>query len=129
MIRILNYVYGQLTANSDVTDYVGEDIFPIIVPDKGGNGEQIRFPHIVMNRLSVSPIYTKGCVQDNAEVEVVCWHTSYIEIVDLAEKVRETLEFIKGTIDGVTVDTCRLQSIDEGFSEVAYFQRLVFTFK
>ena len=130
LLGILNYVNGTLEADTDVSDIVGNNIFPNIVPDFDGDG-QVTFPLIVMDRQSVEPVYTKtdGCRQDNVSVAVTCWSVSYEECVDLAEKVLTALEFQKGDVNGVVVDRCRLASADEGFEEVAYYQRLIFNFK
>lgn len=129
MIKILSYVYDKLSNDAEVAAIVGTDIFPNVVPDTDGTG-QIKFPHIVMTRLNIEPTYTKNpnCVQDLATVEVLCWNPSYFDIIDLAEKVRSALEFSTGDV-GVTVNIARFSSIDEGFSDVAHYQRLIFTFK
>jgi hypothetical protein len=47
----------------------------------------------------------------------------------MAELVRDELEWFKGEANGIKIDKTRFTSIDEGFSNGAYFQRLVFTFK
>lgn len=130
MIKILSYIYGTLINDENITNSVGEDIFPIIVPDSDGE-KNVKFPHIVMNRISLAPNYTKGveCSQDIAEVEVVCWDISYFDVIELVENVRKSLEFKEGTVNDVKVNKCRVVSVDEGFSEVAYYQRIIFNFK
>lgn len=130
MIKVLKYVYDTLVADSEVSALVGTDVFPNIIPDTNGS-DQVRFPNIVMTRLSLSPEYTKmiGCSVDTAAVEVVCWSESYFTAVDLAHKVREALDFSTGDLDGKNIQRVRLDSADEGFADVAYYQRLVFTLK
>jgi len=130
MIKILSYVYSKLSDDEDVSSMVGDDIFPNVVPDTNGE-DQVKFPHIVMTRLTVDTTYTKteGCKTDEATVEVLCWHTSYYEIIDLADYVRSALEFSKGEVGDITVTSSHFVSITEGFTDVAYYQRLIFTFK
>lgn len=131
MIRILSAVFGLLYANPDIELVIQDKIFPNIVPDKDDKGETIKYPLIVINRAGLVPTYTKGidCSADNATVEVICYGESYFQTLDLAQSVRETLEFVKGTVSGIKIDNARFSTIDEGFSQNVYFQRLVFTFK
>lgn len=131
MIKIIAAIYGILTNDVLITDIVGDRIFPNVIPDKDGSGETIRYPVIVMTRTSLESVTTKGieCSSDQATVEVLCYSESYFEVIDIAEKVRGAIEFFKGEVGSVTIDKTRLVSIDEGFTQNVFFQRLIFSFK
>lgn len=128
LIGIIKYVYNVLSLDTDITDIVSTNIFPVIIPELNDD-DSIPFPNIVMERTALRPEYSKGCKMDNAEVQVVCWSLDYIQSIDLIEKIRLALEQVKGQVDDIIISDCRIEDMDEGWEEPAYYQRIIFNFK
>lgn len=131
MIGIVKYVRNTLVNNTDVYDIAGDMIFPIVSPDAIQEGQQVRFPFVVMERVSLIPTYTKGmgCSIDSVSVDVTCWDTDYDNSVDLATKIRTALEQVKGSFEDINVRDCRVEDVSEGYADNAYYQSIIFNFK
>jgi len=126
MIELLKGIYSILISSVDITDLVGDRIFPNIVPDKNDDGETVSYPLIVMNRVVV-PEYSKSCVKDNATLIIRCYSFSYFEAIDIATAVRAALENFSGNADGILISDIKVDSVEEDFLETVYFQQLNFT--
>ena len=126
MIKIISTIYSILSNSHGVTDIVEDKIFPDVVPDTDGEDE-IKFPILVCTRSGLQPTYSKGCVIDEASVDITCWGNSYEEAVVLADEVRTALEFYKGDGDGFEIRTIRLNGAAEGYTQPAFFQELSFS--
>jgi len=129
MIKILKAVYSILYNDTDVSDIVDNKIFPNIVPDKDAIAENIDYPLIVTRRAELTTEYSKDCGTDQALVEVMCYSVSYTEVVDLADKVRKSLEYFTGTVDDILISRVRLSGISEDFTDGIYYQQLLFDIK
>ena len=110
-------IYSHLKENKSLTDIVGNKIYPIIV-EKDTN-----YPFIVYKRSNVIPDYTKDYhFKDYVIVDIICVSNHYVESVEIASLVRESLEDKKyGDIVSI-----RLESADEDFVDDAYIQTLTF---
>ena len=110
-------IYSILSKNKSLTDKVGNKIYPIIV-EKDTN-----YPFIVYKRSNVIPDYTKDYhFKDYVIVDIICVSNHYVESVEIATLVRESLEDKKyGDIVSI-----RLESADEDFIDDAYIQTLTF---
>lgn len=110
-------IYSILSKNKSLTDKVGNKIYPIIV-EKDTN-----YPFIVYKRSNVIPDYTKDYhFKDYVIVDIICVSNHYVESVEIASLVRESLEDKRiGDIDSI-----RLESADEDFIDDAYIQTLSF---
>ena len=110
-------IYSILSKNKSLTDKVGNKIYPIIV-EKDTN-----YPFIVYKRSNVIPDYTKDYhFKDDVIVDIICVSNHYVESVEIATLVRESLEDKKyGDIVSI-----RLESADEDFIDDAYIQTLTF---
>ena len=115
--------------STELTGFVGDKIFPDIVPDKDIAGKNLNYPLIVMIRTAITPSYSKGCSSDTATVEIICYANQYFEAVDMAELVRELLDGFSGDVDGTHISDIRLDNAIEGFNETAYFQQLTFNIR
>ena len=131
MIKILKAVFNLLSNDTEIELLVDDKIFPDIVPDKDSTDVNIEYPLIVMRRSNISTEYTKcpDCKEDTATVEILCYSTQYFEAVDIAEEVRSTLEFYKGTVEGIDITKTRLVGVTEDYTDGAYYQLLTFTIK
>lgn len=110
-------IYSILSKNKSLTDIVGNKIYPIIV-EKDTN-----YPFIVYKRSNVIPDYTKDYhFKDYVIVDIICVSNHYVESVEIASLVRESLEDKRiGDINSI-----RLEGADEDFIDDAYIQTLSF---
>jgi hypothetical protein len=128
MIKILKAIYAILTDSTAITAIIGNKIFPNIVPDMDSSDVNIEYPLIILKRISLESSQTKCKTQNNdkSTIEVLCYATSYEQAVDLAQEVRNTLEFYKGTIENINISNSRLSGINEDYADGAYYQQLTF---
>jgi len=129
MIKILKAVYSILYNDTDVSNIVGNKIFPNVVPDKDSTAENIDYPLIVTRRTELLTEYSKDCHSDSASVEIICYSVSYTDSVELAEKVRNALEYFTGTVEGILISRARLSGISEDYTDGIYYQQLLFDIK
>ena len=116
-LKVGKEIYSHLKENKSLTDKVGNKIYPIIV-EKDTN-----YPFIVYKRSNVIPDYTKDYhFKDDVIVDIICVSNHYVESVEIATLVRESLEDKKyGDIVSI-----RLEGADEDFVDDAYIQTLTF---
>ena len=116
-LKVGKEIYSHLKENKSLTDIVGNKIYPIIV-EKDTN-----YPFIVYKRSNVIPDYTKDYhFKDDVIVDIMCVSNHYVESVEIASLVRESLEDKRiGDINSI-----RLESADEDFIDDAYIQTLSF---
>ena len=116
-LKVGKEIYSHLKENKSLTDIVGNKIYPIIV-EKDTN-----YPFIVYKRSNVIPDYTKDYhFKDDVIVDIICVSNHYVESVEIASLVRESLEDKRiGDINRI-----RLESADEDFIDDAYIQTLSF---
>ena len=116
-LKVGKEIYSHLKENKSLTDIVGNKIYPIIV-EKDTN-----YPFIVYKRSNVIPEYTKDYhFKDFVIVDIICVSNHYVESVEIATLVRESLEDKRiGDINSI-----RLESADEDFVDDAYIQTLTF---
>ena len=116
-LKVGKEIYSHLKENKSLTDIVGNKIYPIIV-EKDTN-----YPFIVYKRSNVIPDYTKDYhFKDDVIVDIICVSNHYVESVEIATLVRESLEDKRiGDINSI-----RLESADEDFVDDAYIQTLTF---
>ena len=82
MIKIGSTVYKILSEDLEVTEMVGDNIFPLIADT------DTTFPFIVFKKDSYKPQYSKdGITNKRAVVEIIIASEDYEESVELAEKV------------------------------------------
>jgi hypothetical protein len=129
MFKILKAIKQLLSDNIDVTYIVGNKIFPNVAPDKDNMGRPINYPMIVMRRTAMTPTPGKGCDISSTDVEIICYATSYDEVIDLAERVYNALNGFSGEAAGMMIGKINFASADEAFVDVAYAQQLVFIVK
>lgn len=121
-IYIGKVIYDELTSNSALTESVGTKIYPLIAE------QTTTYPFIVYNRDSITnKTYTKdGYCEDTVSFTVNCVSTDYSQGLDIANEVRKTLEKIRIDDERMTIYNCRINSIDESYTDNAYVQTLSF---
>jgi len=100
-------IYHLLTNATAITDIVGTRIYPEVAQQDGD------LPYIVYNITNNEPSDTKPepSKLDTAGVEVNCYATSYSQAIDISVAVRGALDRVKGTYNGVNVQS--IQYINE----------------
>lgn len=98
-IAITKDIRTQLLKNTQITDKIGNKIFPIVADDG------TTFPFILIKKSGMTTNYSKcGAINDvvNATIEVV--DNNYSRAVELSEEIRKTIERNKfNTISNVEV--------------------------
>ena len=116
-LKVGKEIYSHLKENKSLTDIVGNKIYTIIVEN------DTNYQFIVYKRSNVIPDYTKDYhFKDDVIVDIICVSNHYVESVEIASLVRESLEDKRiGDINSI-----RLESADEDFIDDAYIQTLSF---
>ena len=94
-------IYYLLTNATGVTDIVSTRVYPEVAQ------QDAALPYIVYNVTNNEPTDTKPepSKLDTAQVEVNVYSNSYTEAIDLAVAVRAALDRVKGTYNGVNVQS------------------------
>ena len=120
-------VYGILSGTTAVTDIVGTKIFPEIAE------QETAVPFVVYQVQSVQPEDTHDGPSklDEVRVEVLCYDDAYNGAADLASAVRGALDRVRGTYNGVNVESVQFNDVDFEieYDPRRYSQVLTFTFR
>jgi len=120
-------IYGILSGTTAVTDIVGTKIFPEIAE------QETAVPFVVYQVQSVQPEDTHDGPSklDEVRVEVLCYDDAYNGAADLAVAVRGALDRVKGTYNGVNVESVQFNDVDFEieYDPRRYSQVLTFTFR
>ena len=121
-ILIGKVIYNKLATNSDITDIVGNKIFPLIAE------QTTNYPFIVYYRTNIISLISNkdGFNEDSVNFTVSCVSADYSESIDLANNVRKSLEKRKIDTNDMILNNVHLIGIDESFEDNAYVQRLNF---
>lgn len=122
-ILINKAIYYILSNDDTITGYVGNKIFPMIIPT-----DTTVFPHIVFSRTSITPAYCKdGCYDDTVMVSIVVCDKDYFNSCKIAQAVRDALDGKRGTIQEIPLQEIRLTSVSEATVLDVFVQTLTFT--
>lgn len=96
-------------------------VFPIVI-------DNAQLPYILYRRAALAHNPTKPGMPgaDTVTMEVVCYTAKYAEGVELAEAVRQALDYASGEHDGVKMRSCTLVDSEEGYEDDAFVQQLVY---
>jgi len=120
-ILITKYIVDLLEANTQLTNYVGNKIYPIDA--KQGT----TFPFIVIRRTNISAEYSKdGRTKDTVGFSVIIVSDSYEDSVNIAQLVRETLELYRGEVDATKIFYITFTGITEDLYNNAFVQQMNF---
>lgn len=115
-LSINKYIYNILTNDVQLSEMVGKKIYPVIAE------ENVTYPFVIFKRQAITPVYAKNSLQyDSCTFSVAVVTNTYIQTVEIAERVRTILECYDGDIKQV-----RLSSVNEEFLDDAYIQELTF---
>jgi len=120
-------IYGILSGTTEVTDIVGTKIFPEIAE------QETAVPFVIYQVQSVQPEDTHDGPSklDEVRVEVLCYDDAYNGAADLASAVRGALDRVRGTYNGVNVESVQFNDVDFEieYDPRRYSQVLTFTFR
>ena len=120
-------IYGILSGTTAVTDLVSTKIFPEIAE------QETAAPFVIYQVQSVQPEDTHDGPSklDEVRVEVLCYDDAYNGAADLASAVRGALDRVKGTYNGVNVESVQFNDVDFEieYDPRRYSQVLTFTFR
>ena len=94
-------IFYLLDNSTDLTAIVGTRIYPEVAQ------QDAPLPYVVYNISNNEPSDTKRepSKLDTANIEVNCYSTSYTEVIDMAVAVRAALDRVRGTYNGVNVQS------------------------
>ena len=111
-----------LENNTEVRSRVTK-IFPIM-------SNKALLPYVYYRRVGFSQIPQKvGRGADTVVIQVACCTADYESSVELAEAVRNALDYQQAELDGQVMRSCVLTDCDETWSDDAFVQNLIFTVK
>ncbi len=125
-LRASTAVYSILSQYKDLTDLVGNRLFPIIA-DEGTD-----FPFVVYRRLGLSETpkyFNKDLASTGGEavVELMVVSNDYDESIEVAEQVVNALQGKRGKLkDGTVISQIKLEDSDEDWIDNSFVQRLTF---
>ena len=101
-------IYYLLSNAQSVTDIAGTRIYPELAE------QEAVAPYAVYQIVSVNPDDTNDgpAVIDEVVVDILCVAESYNEAADLATAVRASLDRVRGTYNGVNVESIQYDSTD-----------------
>lgn len=108
-----------LLADPEVTG-VTDKVYPVAT-------SKAELPYIIYRRASLETYATKGrSKNDEVGIEVYCYAAQYGHSVDLAERVRASLDGAQGSHDDLQMRSCYLADSEEDWDADAFVQKLVF---
>lgn len=121
-ILIGKYIYKFLTEDDNINKITKGNIFPLVA------NENTNYPFIVFSRTSIVPVYDKdGAYQDNVEAQIICVSDDYSKGVDLANSVRNLLEFKHFEDTSIHISKIIVSNVSESYVEDAYLQIISLT--
>ena len=103
-----------LNGSSDVTDALGNKIFPLVaVPNT-------TFPFMVYRRSYYTPANNKDYEGEKVGIELVIAATKYEDGVDIADKVATAINHARTTM----IDDVIITNIKEDFIEETFIQQI-----
>ena len=117
-------IYGLLSSDTAVSAAVTA-IYPVM------ELIEAKRPYIVYRRtgMTVNPQKAGQPGADTVEMEVLCYTADYEEGLELAEMVREAMDYRQHEESGLRMRSCYLSDSSEFIEGEAFVQKLVFLMK
>ncbi len=120
-LQVGKAIYTLLSSNQQLVSMVDGNIFPLIAEIN------TTFPFIVYKREAITPQYTKDYwTSDEVMINVMVASNDYVESIEIADLVRQSLDQKKGEYSGIKIRDLRLTQADEDFIDDTYIQYLTF---
>lgn len=121
---IYSILSGNTSLHSILSGATSDKIYPIFAPD------EILNPFIVYQRKSTDITYTKdGLTYDDCIITINVVSDNYTEGIEISSYVRQALERIEGTYNGVQIYQSLLSSINEDYGVDGFITTLEFAIK
>ena len=103
---------------------IAKKVFPVVT-------DKAALPYVAYRRSRLEHNPTKKGMPgaDTVTMDVNCYAATYEQSVDLAEAVREALDYAQGEKDGLAMRSCTLVDGEEFWEDDAYIQGLTFAVK
>lgn len=123
-LHINKYINKFLTESEAVTALVNvSNIRPLVL-------QPTEFPYISFMHSNIMSDYTKdGWFEDTTEVVIICVSDDYSQTIDIAQAVRELLEYNAYKDDNIYISQILFSGATEDQIENVFVQRLTFQVK
>ena len=123
-LHINKYINKFLTESESVTALVNvKNIRPLVLAPT-------EFPYISFMHSNIMSDYTKdGWCEDTTEVVIICVSDDYSQTIDIAQAVRELLEYNAYKDDNIYISQILFSGATEDQIENVFVQRLTFQVK
>lgn len=130
MLNIGLAVYDILNNDEELNTVIGNRIYPVAVPNFDSDKVNVSYPFLTFTRSTINIQYTKDSISnDVVTVNIDIWAKDYKQAIEIAMRVRNLLESIKGKFNGVDIQDSELTSAFEAFDTPNFFgQILTFAF-
>lgn len=120
-LQVGKAIYSLLSSNQQLVSIVDGNIFPLIAEIN------TTFPFIVYKREAITPQYTKDYwTSDEVMINVMVASNDYVQSIEIADLVRQSLDHKQGEYSGIKIRDLRLIQADEDFIDDTYIQYLTF---
>lgn len=111
-IRTGLHIIEVLGANKDVTDYVGNKVYPVAIPMS-----TISYPFVTFETYGTAPESTKdGDLQDNVSCDVAVVSKNYADALEIGNAVRYAIDGKTGQYESFSVTQCEFADWQEDYS-------------
>lgn len=118
-------IYTVLTGSTSLTALIpAASIYPYVI------NESTALPAMIYTIDSLSPYYNKDVwAGDICTFSITTYSNNYTQLQNIAQQVRTTLEFVKGSYDSITIDRVELEGLTEGYNlaENCFLNKLTFS--
>lgn len=116
------YIVEALNQDSELVALLGSNkIWPLAAIDATA------FPFIIYSRDNVNVQYTKCCNHDNQVIITFrVYSNDYLQALDIANKLRDTLEHNQLITDDIKINEMKLISVSEMYGEDTFCELLSF---
>lgn len=117
-------IIRKILMESEAVTQRTKKIFPVVI-------DKAELPYILYRRAALEHNPTKAGQPgaDTVQMEVNVYTAAYAEGVELAEAVREALDYAQGEVPGLKMRSCTLADSEEGWEDDACVQNMTFTIK
>ena len=132
-MQLGKYIYGKLSATTAITDLVGTRIFPVFLPQ---TADYPAIVYTVNNTPLDRSMKSEPADHDRATVTFHIWadhaqgQQGYDDLDAIDAALRTTLDFVEGTVSGVTVESCHYDGSRDGRDEerTLFMREATYTF-
>ncbi len=112
---ITTAIYTMLMSSTDITDIIGDNLFPQIAPQSAS------MPFVVYEIDSVTPNTTKDgpSILDEYSINFICFGNDYDVLFTLNTAIRSKLDRYKGTVDTTCFDQVNFKGSNTGYDNKA----------